>query len=399
MLIRIAKLVALLFVFAIFTPPDSHAQNPRKIIEKEDTNGDNKISREEFQGRAANFDKIDKNGDGYLTAKEFKVFFASRKGGGRKKGGGDKASGGKVPERKASGPAKMAGYTGRIINTHGQYEHNMEADEIVAILKRATISKAILSARPKRTNKEILAAAEKYPDMIFPSARTKYGYYLKGSKKWGEYLKGISGNSQFVGLQELLLYHAEKITPSGQKLAPEMIVDTGSAQIRDAVSLSVKRKWPVVLHYEFAVIDAPRKQRIMNAMEALLKKHPNHPFALMHMGLLNLDEVKRLIAAHKNVYFQVSMAANVYRDTEFPWTFMFKENGEVGELLPEWKKTLTAHADRFLFAMDGVTPQQWRKRSVADVQEWRAALASIPKKAADLIAHKNAERLWRGLNR
>ena len=69
------------------------------------------------------------------------------------------------------------------------------------------------------------------------------------------------------------------------------------------------------------------------------------------------------------------------------------------ELLPEWKKILTDNADRFLFAMDGVTPKQWRKRSVRDVQEWRAALGAIPKEAADLIAHKNAERLWTGLNR
>ena len=78
---------------------------------------------------------------------------------------------------------------------------------------------------------------------------------------------------------------------------------------------------------------------------------------------------------------------------------MFKESGAVGELRADWKDILAAHADRFLFAMDGVFSNQWRRRSVRDIQEWRAALATMPKQAADLIAHKNAERLWPGLIR
>jgi predicted TIM-barrel fold metal-dependent hydrolase len=153
------------------------------------------------------------------------------------------------------------------------------------------------------------------------------------------------------------------------------------------------------LHYEFAVLEPDRRKRFINDLETLLKKHPGHPFALMHMGLLSTGEVRKLIEAHKNVYFQLSMAANIYRETGYPWTFMFEENGAIGELRPEWKDILTEHPKRFLFAMDGVFANQWRKRSVQDIREWRAALGSIPQEAADLIAHKNAERLWSGLIR
>ena len=298
-----------------------------------------------------------------------------------------------------SGPVKMAGYSGRIINTHAQYDQTIETDEIVAILKKATISKVIISGRARRFNEDILAAAKKYPGLIFASARTKFRFYLEGHEKWGDYLGNVARNPKFIGMQELLLYHAEKISPRGRKLAPEMVVGTDSRQIQDAVSVSLDRKWPVVLHYEFAVLSADRKKRFMNDLETLLRKHPGHAFSLMHMGLLRIGEVKRLIETHKNVYFHLSMAANVYRETGFPWTFMFKENGAVGELRADWKDILTAHPNRFLYAMDGVFSIQWRRRSVRDIMEWRVALGSMPKEAADLIAHKNAERLWPGLIR
>ncbi len=399
MLIRMVKLFALLLVFSVAAPPDSNGQkfrrNPEKIIQKEDRNGDNKLSRREFRGNPSRFDDIDKDGDGYLTAAEFKVFFAARRGG-RGGGRGDRGAG----DGKAwSSPVKMAGYSGRIINTHAQYDQTIETDEIVAILKRATVSKVIISGRARRFNEDILAAAEKYPGLIFASARTKFRFYLEGHEKWGDYLGDVARNPKFIGMQELLLYHAEKISPRGRKLAPEMIVGTDSRQMQDAVSVSLDRKWPVVLHYEFAVLSADRKKRLMSDLETLLRKHPGHAFTLMHMGLLRIGEVKRLIASHKNIYFHLSMAANVYRETGFPWTFMFKESGAVGELRADWKDILAAHADRFLFAMDDVFSNQWRRRSVRDIQEWRAALATMPKQAADLIAHKNAERLWPGLIR
>ena len=79
MLPRIIKIVALLFAFTVFAPAESYAQNSKKIIEREDTNGDNKVSREEFGGRPGNCEKIDKNGDDFLTVKKFKVFFDARK--------------------------------------------------------------------------------------------------------------------------------------------------------------------------------------------------------------------------------------------------------------------------------------------------------------------------------
>lgn len=49
-------------VFIISAPPESYAQNPRKIIEREDADGDKRVSRDEFQGRPSNFEKIDSNG-------------------------------------------------------------------------------------------------------------------------------------------------------------------------------------------------------------------------------------------------------------------------------------------------------------------------------------------------
>ena len=72
-------------------------------------------------------------------------------------------------------------YVGPIINTHTQYDHRIEIDEVIRIVKKARISKIILSGRGKRTNEDVIAATKAYPNTVFPAARTKFGYYIKGS--------------------------------------------------------------------------------------------------------------------------------------------------------------------------------------------------------------------------
>jgi len=125
MLFRFIKIISLLLVFSVFAPPQSNAQNPQKIVERQDADGDNKVSRDEFGGRPGNFDKIDQNGDGYLTVKEFKVFFASRSKGGRNQGvqgnrsASDRQKGGQgrpVEEDVSSPPARQG--AARFVDTH-----------------------------------------------------------------------------------------------------------------------------------------------------------------------------------------------------------------------------------------------------------------------------------------
>lgn len=85
---RTALLVAVLaFGLALVAaglPTDAWAQgkNPKRAIKKNDSDGDGQVSRDEWPKSAEVFDQIDADGDGYLTLREFKMFFD---GGGPKK--------------------------------------------------------------------------------------------------------------------------------------------------------------------------------------------------------------------------------------------------------------------------------------------------------------------------
>ncbi|MFC1491308.1 hypothetical protein ACFLQ0_01815 [Nitrospinota bacterium] len=292
-------------------------------------------------------------------------------------------------------------YKGPMISTHSQYDHRIEIDEVVSILKQARISKVFLSGILRRQNKEVLAAAHKYPDLVIPAAKTKLWSYLRGAPGWSDYLENIKASKIFAGMQELLLYHAAKINPRGVQTAPEIVVGASEERVAQAIAAAGARGWPVTLHYEFRHQrnqGDPRRKQFFDEMEALLRKHRDRAFTLMHMAQLEREEVEALIRAHPNVYFQLSMAANVYRPMmPEPWTYMFAEGGELGELEPEWKKILETHPERFLLAFDGVFAGLWRRAVVRDAQEWRAALGTLGKRAARLIAHENAERLWPAL--
>jgi len=57
--------------------PDQYAQpleflywRVDRMFEREDPDADGRISRDEFSGESFNFDRIDTNGDGYVTKKE-----------------------------------------------------------------------------------------------------------------------------------------------------------------------------------------------------------------------------------------------------------------------------------------------------------------------------------------
>ena len=287
-----------------------------------------------------------------------------------------------------------ADYIGPIINTHSQYDHKIEIEEVISIVKDAGIYKVILSVRGNRTNEDVLMAAKTYPNIIVPSARTKFRFYLNGHQRWYDYIDDISRNDQFVGLQELILYHAAKVSRRGQKVAPEQIVNSQDKQVEYAVAMAKIKGWPVTLHYEFRSLQEDQRRQYFADMTKLLANHPDQSFALMHMGQLDATDVEQLINAHANIYFHLSMTANLYRLSTIPWTFIFVEDGEIGQLQPQWKTILERYPKRFLLAFDGVFARVWRRRYVRDVQEWRAALGTLNKNTADLIARGNAERLW-----
>jgi len=214
----------------------------------------------------------------------------------------------------------LAEYSGYIINTHSQYDDQIPIEEIVGILNKSGITKIILSNRGKVSNKDVLLAAQQYPDLIYPAIRTKTGAYLRQDKrKWRKYIKKTVRSGKFVGFQELLLYHAPKTSKKGKKLAPEVFVRVDDQRIKTVIDAARDNGWPVPLHYEFRAVNNKRKDAFFAQMRAILDKYPKQAFTLMHMGQLDPGEVRAFLDRHTNLYFHLSMTANVYRRSQYPW--------------------------------------------------------------------------------
>ena len=67
--------------------------------------------------------------------------------------------------------------------------------------------------------------------------------------------------------------------------------------------------------------------------------------------------------------------------------------GEEG-LDPAWREVLIRHAGRFMVGTDTYVAERWREYEglVADHRAW---LSSLPRDVAEMIAYKNAVKLFR----
>ncbi len=277
-----------------------------------------------------------------------------------------------------------------IIDAHSQVDHRVDLERIIPLMDKGGISRVILAARGKVKPNELAALAARHPGRITPAVRTKGGIYRRNHPKYSKRLTVQLAMPEFGAMAEVMMWHAEKGNPLNPK-APEVVVPPDDQRVQVALGAALERGWPFVAHIEFAAA-GPDRSVFMRKFEALLGRHPDHPFALIHMGQLEAKEVRRLIEAHANVYFLTSHANPiVVSRSRQPWVDLF--DGE--SLAPEWKNLVMQHPDRFILAFDNVWEYHWGPLYLDQIKLWRKALKELPHEAAHAVAHRNAERLWR----
>jgi len=274
------------------------------------------------------------------------------------------------------------------IDAHSQVDQLVKnLDLIIKRMDASGVYCTILAARAGRTDQEIAAFAQKNPDRIVPSIRTKSKIYNKNKPKYYKKLGKSVASGQFKAMAELLMYHAQK----GDK-APEIVVYPDDRRILFALEETIKMGCPLVIHIEFKSLTGKKRKKFMDLMEGLLDSRPDHPFALNHMGQLNAPEVKRLIEKHGNIHFLTAHTNPVItRLSKQPWTNMFTGK----KLKPEWKELMIRYPERFVFAMDNVWDRHWKKFYRDQIKYWRNAMADLPADVTPAVAHQNAERLWK----
>lgn len=271
------------------------------------------------------------------------------------------------------------------------------------------VQKTILSTRgPLDPN---AVALDTIDARIVDGVRTKKGPYLNPEKPlstFQSYFVGQETTGYYGALQELLIYHGQKLTQDeyGNTVikAEEYIIPMLGDKVAYAISRSIANDWPTVLHIEFAAMPADEKQVYMDDLETLLDTYPTHPFVLIHMGQLSLGGVMQLIMRHDNIYFMTSHTDPLTDELSHePWTIIFQN----GVLARQWRNAFLHFPTRFIFALDNVFPGHWTgeydgqnygelyfSQYEERMAHWKNAMDDLPDDVANQIAHKNAECLW-----
>ena len=273
------------------------------------------------------------------------------------------------------------------VDAHSQADHNIELENIVELMRKAGVKKTILAARGQRKSRDIANLAEAYPDQIVASVRTKSKHYKRNTNKYYKKLSKQLNSGRFNAMAELLLYHAQK-----GDFAEEVVIYPDDERVKAAFEGAVKNGWPFVLHIEFSSLSGSQRKKYFTTLESFLEQNSDYPVALIHMGQLDVTEVKNLIDKHTNIYFLTSHSnpIAVARSNQ-PWINMFKND----VLAPEWETLIVANSKRFIFALDNVWPEQWQSGYKEQVSLWRKALSKLPPDVANAVAHENAESLWK----
>ncbi|MBC8179528.1 amidohydrolase family protein [candidate division KSB1 bacterium] len=274
------------------------------------------------------------------------------------------------------------------IDAHSQVDHNIvPLKNVISLMDSAGVHHTILSARGNLKGKTLLRLSKEKASRVTSAVRTKGEPYDIGSKKYYEILKKQIKTKQYHAIAEVLLYHAKK----GNK-APEVIVYPDDKRVQVALNYAIENGWPFVVHIEFASLQGEMRKKFMRSFKQMLNQHPGHPFILTHMGQLSSNRCLRLIENHKNVYFHTGWTnPAAVKSSNQPWTNVF----EGDHLATEWKDLFVQYPHRFIFALDNVFVEHWSNFYRKQMNYWKRALAKLPTDVAHLIAHGNAERLWR----
>lgn len=288
-------------------------------------------------------------------------------------------------------PAHGAAEALPIIDAHSQFDQDVPIERVVESAARAGIAQVVLSARGGTTSAEVLALAAKYPGCILPAVRTKGSAYKDNDPRYPAFLDEQLNAPAFKAMSEIIVAHARK-----GRHAPEVNLTLDAPQAALAIQGGMARGWPVVLHYELRwftrSFGRPARESRLAELRALLRGHPEHPFALIHMAQLDATDAAEMLAAHPNLHFLTSHANPITATaSRQPWTDLFME----GELAPEWRSLVLRHPDRFVLAFDNVWTGDWTDKYARQAALWRGALGKLPAGVAHAVAHGNAQRLWK----
>jgi Amidohydrolase len=242
-----------------------------------------------------------------------------------------------------------------IFDAHIHYSHDAVAvlppKEAVAILRRAGVTRALVSSSDDDGTQKLLAEA---PDLVIPELRP---YRRRGDvATWARDASVLESVEQrlktykYVGIGEFHAYGAEIDTPVGTRV------------------VGLAKEHGLFLH---AHSDA-------DAIERIFKQDPQARVLWAHAGFAPRGTVRAMLTRYKTLWCDLAFRSDHARG---------------GKVAPEWRVLFEQFPDRFMLGTDTYTPERWRQ--VEEHARWsREWLKDLPRELAERIAHKNGEALF-----
>jgi predicted TIM-barrel fold metal-dependent hydrolase len=257
-------------------------------------------------------------------------------------------------------PAVLAGAAAAeelpIFDAHVHYSHdawqNLPPKMAVELMRKAGIRRALVSSSNDEGNQMLVREA---PEMIVSSlrpyrARGETGTWFRDESVL-RYLEERLAKHRYVALGEYHLYGADADLP-----VPRAMIE-------------LAKRHDLVLHSHS---DA-------DAIERQFRQWPQARILWAHSGFDSPARVRDMLRTHPTLWCDLA-----FRTDHAPG----------GRLDPEWRALFLEFPDRFMVGTDTYTPERW-PFIVEHARVSRQWLAQLPKDAAERIAWRNAERLFR----
>ena len=282
--------------------------------------------------------------------------------------------------RSAQNPAPL-----QFVDTHSHLLPNMSPEEEVAMLKRAGVTAVFVMSLPEQQQDLV----RRYPGFVVPFvgfARSPSATQPPLDDATLAAFGRMMDAGQACGFGE-----------TGTMMDPreEPEVSLLSARYAKFFAMANSHHAPVAYHVDLT------QPVVSDAFGRVAGQYPDMTLIMAHAGFnAGADVADRLLAAHRNIYVDVSIRldpVNAYGDPPLaglgPNTRSMMD--AEGMLKPDWRRVMERFPDRFMFGMDlaPTGPKGREQRAVELTDIARQALGVLPRATQETIAHGNAERL------
>ncbi|SFV77127.1 hypothetical protein MNB_SUP05-4-173 [hydrothermal vent metagenome] len=357
------------------------AKNPNMAVSKRDNNGDGKVSRNEWDKPEFIFNKIDLDGDGYLTAREFAIKWGMAVP-------EDNDSTNKVVRHLVSGkstPIADVHFHARLFMSTSGLEQRMTKHNVKwaggagATGKRGRpgqkIDQQYLSSLGNKYvwvvgQNEINILAKKNGTSILEGG---IGYSLQSALDKID--RGLGNGAKGIGEIHVNTSNSAPV----EFLRRKLIAD--SPLMQSLWKLSIKHEVPIMIHMEF-------DDDSVDQLQSLVETDRNGIMVLGHCGKNSgAHQIREFLINNSNVYCNLAFRSppqsysansdNIYNDSD---------------LEEEWKDLIEEFPRRFMVGIDDI--DSWSEYDEVADNIRDGLLANLTPDVAEMVAYKNAVRIY-----